>query len=163
MLTTSHCTVQIPIHTLQCGKLKDTHRIRLMRDTLNISTVKSYITQRHIKFHHSMRHMSSPLFHFLASFTNNRYYKTTHRPTTSITAPQFTSNAGTTRSALKNFTRIWFHASCMKIFILLLVQSFSRNVGTFLSQNFMHVDDIYVVSFSLTIVLLKKNTIFVIW
>ena len=34
-------------------------------ETLNISTFKSYITQRHIKFYHSMRHGSSPLFSFV--------------------------------------------------------------------------------------------------
>ena len=37
-------------------------RIRFIRDALNISTVKSYITQRHVIVYRSMPHMSSPLF-----------------------------------------------------------------------------------------------------
>ena len=44
-------------------------KIRFIRDTLNISTVKSHTTQWHVKIYHSMRHVSSTIFSVVRATT----------------------------------------------------------------------------------------------
>ena len=48
--------------------------VGLIRDALNILTGKSYITQRHIKFYHSMHHISSQLFSLVRAPTRTRWH-----------------------------------------------------------------------------------------
>ena len=60
--------------TIVTGTTSQRNRIRLIRDTLNISTAKSYITQRHIKFYHSMHRMSSPLFSLVRAPTRTFWH-----------------------------------------------------------------------------------------
>jgi hypothetical protein len=66
-------------------------KIKFIRDTLHISTVKSFIIQRHIQFYHNIHHMSSPLFshvraptYMLAPITHHKHHTTTHWPLTPI-------------------------------------------------------------------------------
>lgn len=63
------------LKTIVVGTSLQRNRTRHIRDTLKITTVKSYITQRHIKFFHDMRHMSSPLFSVIRAPTRTTWHQ----------------------------------------------------------------------------------------
>ena len=148
-----------PLYKLLCStKLtqKTRNRIRFIRDTLNISTVKSYITQQHINFYLPMRHMSLPLFSLVRAPRRTFWHhsriidiKKQHsdhlhrwrriRPHNSLLMQR--------QFALKHFTRTWFKLSERFLFCY---SSYNPTVGTFSSHKLIFVHDIYEVLFSLT-------------
>ena len=63
------------LRTIVMGTALQRNRTRFIRDTLKISTVLSYITQRQIKFFHAMRHLSSPLFSVIRAPTRTAWHR----------------------------------------------------------------------------------------
>jgi len=63
------------LRTIVTGTTLQRRKIKFIRDTLHISTVKSFITQRHIKFYHNMHHIPSPLFSLVRAPTRTCWHQ----------------------------------------------------------------------------------------